>query len=320
MPTQHPIATVFRGDVEESKHYGHIAAVNHKGETLFSFGDPSRITFFRSTLKPFQAAIVVASGAYKEYRFTPKELALMAASHTAEPKHLECLKKILGKAKLPSSALYCGVSQHGLEGTTTLKSALHHECSGKHAGLSAAAKWMGVDWRHYHCLHHPVQEMIFESISHYCDWVPTEIGIDGCGLPTVAIPLEMMALGYARMANEFEKSPLGRVAAVMSKYPWFVGGTNKFDTEIMRLTHGEIIMKKGADGVSCLSIPSKKIGIAIKCEDGSSRPIPLVVITLLEKLGILNQQTARSLKTRHPQWHQMINSRNDVVGTLHTSF
>jgi L-asparaginase II len=313
------ISIVTRGEIPESKHYGHIAVVNHKGKLLYSIGDPSSLTFFRSCLKPFQAATVLSTCANEEYQISTKELAFISSSHHSEPRHIECLEQLLHKVKIPASALYCGRSKHDLETTTKIPAKTYHECSGKHVGLMAAAKKLGEDFHQVNCLHHPVQEMIMESIAHYCDYTPTAIGIDGCGLPTVAVPLESIAFGYAKIAEEYGKSAVGQIASSMTKHPWFVGGTHQFDTEIMRAFRGEVVAKAGAEGIICLSIPSKKIGIAIKCEDGSHRPIPMTVLALLEKLNLLTKHGLHTLKQAHPHWHKILNSRNESVGSILSS-
>lgn len=315
----HVIGFVTRGDIVESKHHGHIAVVNNKGKLLYSVGDPSALTFFRSALKPFQAATVIATGACDAYKMSTKEIAFISSSHTSEQKHIECLEHLLSRIKIPVSSLYCGRSVHTEDGSTKIPHKTYHECSGKHAGLIAAAKQIGVDHQQVNCLHHPVQEMVMEQISHYCDYTPTSVGIDGCGLPTVAIPLEQIALGYARMAEEFGKSNVGQVAKAMSKHPWYVGGSHRFDTEIMRAFRGEIIAKRGAEGILCINIPSKKIGIAIKCEDGSHRPIPMAALSLLESLNLLTKQGMHALKQAHPHWHKVYNSRNESVGSIHSA-
>lgn len=315
----HVIGVVTRGDIAESKHYGHIAVVNNKGKLLYSAGDPTSLTFFRSALKPLQAVPVLQTGAADSYKISTKELAFIASSHTSEPKHIDCLELLLQKIKVPSSALYCGRTKHSLESSSKIPDKTFHECSGKHVGLIAASKKLGEDHNQVNCLHHPVQEMVMELISHYCDYTPTSVGIDGCGLPTVAIPLELIALGYAKMAEEYGTSPAGQVVKAMSKHPWYVGGTHQFDTELMRAFRGDLIAKRGAEGILCISIPSKKIGIAVKCEDGSHRPIPMTVLALLEKLSLLNRQGMLMLKQAHPHWHKIFNSRNESVGSIHSS-
>lgn len=315
----HVIGLVTRGDIVESKHYGHIAVVNSKGKLLYSLGNPSSLTFFRSALKPFQASTVIATGALEAYKMSTKELAFVSSSHTSEPKHIECLEQLLQRVKIPANSLYCGRSKHSQEGSSKIPDKTYHECSGKHIGLIAAAKQIGEDHNQVSYLHHPVQEMVMEQISHYCDYTPTSIGIDGCGLPTVAIPLEQIALGYARMGEEFGKSNLEQVAKAMSKHPWYVGGSQRFDTEIMRAFRGEVIAKRGAEGILCISIPSKKMGISIKCEDGSHRPIPMAALSLFEKLNLLTKHGLHTLKQAHPHWHKILNSRNESVGSIHSA-
>ena len=278
-------------------------------------------------MKPFQAASVIVTGAAERYLFTPQEIALIAGSHSAEPKHLKGVKEILKKGGIPPSALYCGPALpfyapalRKLLASGGKPSRLHHNCSGKHAGLLAAAKTFG-NFRDYYSTKHQIQKLIFKIVSEYCDvsFKPEDFGIDGCALPNMSLPLRSMALGFARLGEEFGETAVGIVGKSMSKHPWYVGGTKRFDTELMQAIPG-MVAKGGAEGLFCISIPKEEIGIAIKCEDGAFRALAVIALQLLVKLGIASSAGAKNILKKHPQWNQILNSRKEKVGEIVPSF
>ena len=314
-----------RGEGQESIHRGHIAVVKSDGETLFGYGDPNFKPFFRSAMKPIQAAIVLESGAIDKFKFSVKELAIIAASHSGEAKHIQLVESILKKGGIPQSYLHCGKTLpfYGPASRRLVKKGLseksiYHNCSGKHAGILAATKLLGLDYKNYFSIKNEIQKLIILLLNKYSGVSIDDMsfGIDGCGLPNVALPLQAMALTFARMADEFGKSSVGKIGKIMSENPWIIAGTNRVDTELMEYFKGSVIVKGGAEGLLCIAIPNKKIGIAIKCEDGSHRPLPIIAVALLEKLGLLNKDDPQTLKKKFPPWYFIFNSRNSAVGEI----
>ena len=59
---------------------------------------------------------------------------------------------------------------------------------------------------------------------------------------------------------------------------------NKFDTEIIKASHGQVIGKGGAEGIQCLCKVNEGIGLALKVEDGSKRAKHAVSLHLLKQL------------------------------------
>src|SRR5690625_926411 len=99
---------VYRGDYIESKHDVHIAVVDGRGNLVASYGDHERLTFARSSMKPFQAIPVVQTGAMEKFSLTERELSLFCASHIGEPYHRETVFKVLDKIGLEEKDLQCG--------------------------------------------------------------------------------------------------------------------------------------------------------------------------------------------------------------------
>jgi L-asparaginase II len=121
-----------------------------------------------------------------------QEIAVMAASHTGEPFHLEAVASILAKIGLDESALQCGAhlpyneaAAQALLRSGALPTALHNNCSGKHAGILALCRVLGSDTARYMSPENPAQVAILDFCARLCDddastWSPA---IDGCGIP-----------------------------------------------------------------------------------------------------------------------------------------
>lgn len=319
------LTLVTRGEGTESVHNGHIAVVKPEGEILFGYGDPNFKTFFRSAMKPIQAAIVLESGAIEKFKLSEKEVAIISASHSGESKHIKLVENILKKAKIPQRYLHCGKamphhkpSLQKLLNKGSAEKSIYHNCSGKHAGILAATKTLKLDCNNYFSIKNEVQKSIILLLCKYSGISINKMsfGIDGCGLPNAALPLSAMAITYAKLANEFGKSSIGKIGKIMSENPWIIGGTNRLDTELMEHFKGSLVVKGGAEGLLCMAIPAKKIGIAIKCEDGSHRPLPIIAITLLEKLGVIKKDELATLKKKFTHWHCVFNSRKSTVGEI----
>lgn len=319
------LTLVTRGEGTESVHNGHIAVVKPDGEILFGYGDPNFKTFFRSAMKPIQAAIVLESGAIEKFRFSEREVAIVSASHSGESKHIKLVENILKKAKIQPGYLHCGKtlplhkpSLQKLVKNGIAEKSIYHNCSGKHAGILAATKALGLDCKNYFSIKNEVQKKIILLLGKYSGVSVDDMsfGIDGCGLPNVLLPLNAMALTYAKLADEFGKSSVGKIGKIMSENPWIIAGTKRLDTELMEHFKGALVVKGGAEGLLCIAIPNKKIGIAIKCEDGSHRPLPIIAATLLEKLGVIKKNELTSLKKKFIHWHYVFNSRKSVVGEV----
>jgi len=293
-----PVARVIRGETVESVHFGSIAVVDSDGKLLYSLGDPYFITYLRSSAKPFQAIAVVESGAAKAFDLTPAEIAIIAGSHSGEEKHIETVRSILEKIGLGLEHLKCGIQtpiglSDSVPNPEEKYTVLHHNCSGKHAGMLAMAKFKNLPVEDYISPTHPVQELITRTISEICAYPVDKIGIgiDGCSVPVHALPLYNMAYGFARLVtpNSFSPAKAQAVSLVymaMMDHPDMVGGTGRFDTVIAETKGEKIVAKAGAEALECFALPDRNWGAAVKIIDGSKRALFPVTIELIYKLGV----------------------------------
>jgi L-asparaginase II len=323
-----PVAKVIRGKTTESVHFGSIAVVNAEGQLLYGVGDPYMITYLRSSAKPFQAIAVVASGAAKAFGFSSAEIAIVAGSHSGEDKHVDTVKSILDKIGLGPEHLKCGIQTPiGLKEVVSdpeeKYTVLHHNCSGKHAGMLALAKFKNLSLDDYLSPTHPVQELIAGTISEICHY-PVEkigIGIDGCSAPVHALPIYNMAYGFARLVtpNTFPPEKAQAVSSVymaMMDHPDMVGGTGRFDTVVAETPGEKIIAKAGAEALECFALTDRNWGAAVKIVDGSKRGLFPVTVELLYKLGI------RSRSEEISRFHRPVieNWRKIEVGIIEPGF
>lgn len=296
--TDSVLVEVLRGDVVESVHRGCVAVVDADGGTALEIGDIERPVFPRSAVKAIQALPLVETGAADAYGFKDKELALACASHSGEAAHVELAGAMLATAGLDVDALECGAhwpSQQ--EATVKLArsggspTALHNNCSGKHSGFLCACCHSGLDYHGYVKADHDCQKMVCEALEgvtgarHGAD----NRGIDGCSIPTYAVPLKNIAHGFARMATGIGLAPerakaARRLMEACMAEPFYVAGSGRADTKLMESAPGRIFVKIGAEGVFCAALPELGLGIALKCDDGAGRAAEVMVAAVLAKL------------------------------------
>jgi L-asparaginase II len=323
---------VYRGPLIESNHYGHIAVVDFRGNVLHGLGDPHHVTFVRSSSKPLQAIPVVESGAADRYRFSPADLALCCASHSGEQRHTDRVTDMLARIGVPHEALQCGthVPRDQENYKRLIRSGgeltpIYNNCSGKHAGMLTLASHLGADLSSYRDIDHPVQVLMRAAVADMADMVAEDIviGIDGCGVPVFGVPLDRLALAFAKLSDptgqpETRRQALERITAAMMAHPEMVGGMNRFCTDLMSALQGRIIGKAGAEGVYAAGIMGEGIGIAVKVDDGNARAAYPTVIAILEQMGYLGEADLKALEAhRVPLIH---NAREETIGTLQVAF
>ena len=335
-----PLVEVRRGGITESRHRGHVAAVEPDGNVVASLGALHNVTFLRSSAKPLQALPLLVTGAAERFGFTDEEVALACASHNGEPIHTQIVASMLEKIGLGPEALKCGVHEpYSPEAAGVLRArnevpnVLHNNCSGKHAGMLAVALHLGASADNYESPENPVQTEIARAVSQFTDVAVEDmaVGIDGCAAPIFGISIWAMALAYARLVappESFDKTTRDaceRIVRVMTAYPELIGGTSeRLDTEIMRAAHGQVVSKVGAEGVYTAGIlPCKTwpngLGLALKIEDGDDkRARPPVVIESLRQLGVLRDESLDAV-SRYA-FFPVQNRRGDVVGEIRASF
>jgi L-asparaginase II len=303
------IVNVTRGPLVESVHRVAACAVDASGRVALATGDVDVPVFIRSAAKPFIAAEVVASGAADRFGFGDEDLAVMAASHNGEPAHVARVRDILQRIGLPESALLCGAhapaydpAAAALAAAGEAPSAIHNNCSGKHAGILALCVALGFDPAGYLAPEHPAQRRILAFCARMIDEDPArlKIGVDGCGIPIFATPLRNAARAFARLAtlealDGADARNLGRVRAAMAAHPWFVAGTGRLDTALMEATGGRIVCKAGAEGVHGDALRRERLGLVVKVVDGARRAAAPAVIALLRELGALEAEELTQL-------------------------
>jgi L-asparaginase II len=333
------LVEVRRGPLVESRHRGHLIAVDGSGETVASLGKPETVTFLRSSAKPFQTIPVVSSGAADHFQFTEQEIAIACGSHSGESIHVETVRAMLAKIGLDESALRCGVHEpFNVEVTRQMirdqqpASALHNNCSGKHAAMLALAKHLGAPVESYDAPGNPVQQMILKTVSQFSGVAVEDIaiGIDGCAVPVFGLSVRAMALAYARLIEppkdlDQARAASQRIVKAMIAFPEMVGGTkNRLDTEMIRAAGGRLISKIGAEGVYTVGVlPCNDwphgLGLALKVEDGDDhRARPPAVIDALRQLGVLGPGELESLSNYSPA--TLRNHRGDHVGEVSAAF
>ncbi|MCR8641734.1 asparaginase [Paenibacillus sp. N1-5-1-14] len=300
---------VLRGPITESLHIGHAVVVNTQGEILYSAGDPNFVTYARSTAKLIQAIPVVESGAANHYHLTDKEVALLCASHNGEEKHVEIAQSILSKIGLTSDALTCGIHDPFHAPTTKRMRAegipatpLHNNCSGKHSAMLALAMHVHAPTKHYASVNHPVQQLMRQTVSEMSG-VPLDeliIGVDGCGVPVFGMGIHQLALAYARLGNPEGLEPkradaCRRIIGAIKNEPYYLAGSERFDTTLAEVTKGRIIGKLGAESVYAITIPEKGWGIVLKIQDGSKRALEPAAAEVLHELGLLSEEELQAL-------------------------
>lgn len=304
------LVEVTRGSRVESQHRGAYAVVDGTGKLVASAGDIDRPIFPRSAVKAFQALPLFESGAADRYHLTDAEIALCVASHSGEPEHAATAAAILKKAGLDASALECGAhwpmgeaATRALAAAHQEPTALHNNCSGKHAGFLCFACAMDYDPKAYVGRTHPVQR----AIKIVCEDMTGATlgddmcGTDGCSIPTYAAPLRGIAKGFAQLATGEGLGPqraqaARRIFKAVAAHPFMVAGTGRFDTDAMLILRERVFMKTGAEGVYCAAFPELGYGVALKIDDGATRASQAVMEALIAQFLPLDDETHHKLR------------------------
>jgi L-asparaginase II len=292
------LVEVLRGGRVESRHAGAVAIVDDTGKAVLALGDVEQPVFPRSAVKAIQALPLVESGAADASGFTDKELALACASHAGEPAHVDLAARMLAGTGLDGQALECGAhwptnqdAMLALAGSGRKPSALHNNCSGKHAGFICTCRHLGIDHRGYAGPDHSYQRTLAGALQEVtgAEHDARNRGVDGCSIPTYAVPLTSLALGFARMATG-KRLPADRAAAAKRLFaacmnePFYVSGSGRADLRLMKAAPGRIFVKTGAEAVYCAAVPELGLGIALKCDDGQGRASEVAIAAVLSKL------------------------------------
>ena len=271
------VAHVIRNGFIESKHHGHIVALDSAGRTALSVGAADEPMFPRSAAKPLQALGMLRLG------WPPsdaEQLALACASHSGEAAHVEAVRRILASVDLDESTLD-NTPDWPLNSDAARALAkpdrLHQNCSGKHAAMLATCAANGWATAGYRQPDHPVQLGIREAIEQLAGERVEVTAVDGCGAPLFALTLSGLARAFAAIAND-------GVADAMRAHPFLVGGTGRDVTALMAAVPG-LVAKDGAEGVYAAAMPDGR-AVAVKIDDGAARALMPVLVAALAKVGV----------------------------------
>ncbi len=326
------LVEVTRGEVVESIHRGDIAVVRYDGNVLYQLGNADYLTFMRSSSKPIQAIAVLEYGIVEKYGLELPEVAMFMSSHSGEKVHIDLLNEIIRKVRVDINTLHCGIhppvsadAAKDLISKGQKPSSLHCNCSGKHLGQIAAVKAKGSPLENYDQLHGGIQPEIQDIISKLSgvEIEQIKLGIDGCGIPVYGMPLKNMALAYANLCNEsFMNGRYGKsqnyILSAMKTHPEMISGKGRLDTELISHFGDRLIAKSGDEGVCCVGLTGKGLGIALKIEDGHTRAIGPVIFEVLKQLGIINDEEMAPLNNL---WNPSIkNHKEEKVGEIRAAF
>jgi L-asparaginase II len=335
----------FRGNVVENQHRIHAAVVDPSGKLLYTVGNHQRMTLARSSTKPIQTLAILETGAAKLFDFNDADVALMCGSHSSEPQHIERARAMLKKTGVQEEILTCG--GHPAQNPTVnrawiqegyIPTGICNNCSGKHTGMIAGAVALGASAHNYYTIEHPMQKRVYRAVEDLSGLCKEEVqwAVDGCNLPTPAMPLPNFALMFAKLSEAADSSVtasdqrtqhLSRIHKSMSSYPGLVGGEGRFDTDLMQAYGGLLVGKIGADACYGIGIRASQkntsskhgpMGVAVKVEDGNLDILYAAVIEILEQLDIGTSKTRQQLRC----WHHpdIINTAGVVTGGFRHRF
>lgn len=296
------LVSVTRGDEPDVAHSGMACLVDGRGKILWSLGDVEARAFLRSSAKPLQALPVLTSGAAQAFGFDDRDLAIICGSHSGGPQQTGQVSRILAKSGLSPDDLGCG-------------DGLADQCSGKHAGMIAGCKHLGLPIDGYLDRDHPWQKKILASLGDCCGLGIGEIGLaeDGCSAPTFSMPLRNMAVGFAGLATD---NRAARLLAGMSENPSLTGEPDL--QAFSDIETGRLVTKGGVNGMLCAALPSLGIGFAMKVADGSALPRWPVFIEALSRAGIASGSGIQRL--RQALWPRILSRRGKTVGEVRIEF
>ncbi len=302
-PDNPVLARLWRGSWVESQHRGTWVLVDTSGAPLEGGGHFEHPIFARSSVKSLQALPLVETGAADRFRYQDDELALALSSHNAEPCHTERVARILARLDLGIGDLGCGAqpptdpkARAELASRGEKPTAVHNNCSGKHAGFLALARHLGVAPADYLNPASEVQRLARLAMEEMSGVRPGEFttAIDGCSAPTFRLPLVRLATAIARVANPEGLSPVRRAACermqrAVAAHPVLIAGSYKrLCTDLVKVTNGRLFPKIGGEAVYVVGVRDRGLGFAIKMDDGDTRGLYAVVVELLKRHDFLS--------------------------------
>jgi L-asparaginase II len=282
------VAEVVRGDLVESRHHGHVVALDASGEARIAVGDITGPMYPRSCAKPLQTLGMLRAG------WSPsdaEQIALACASHSGEPAHIDVVRRILAQAGVDEAQLdntpdlpLDAAAAHALLRDGGEADRIHQNCSGKHAAMLATC--VVNDWptATYRDVQHPLQQALRATIEELTGETCDIVAVDGCGAPLFVCSLSGLARAFARLAAAAPDTAERRVVEAMRTQPFLVGGSGRDVTTLMTAIDG-LVAKDGAEGVFAAALPDGR-AVALKVDDGAGRARTPVMVAALRRLGI----------------------------------
>jgi L-asparaginase II len=313
------VIEVTRGGFVESRHQVIAVICDSKGKRHSQWGNVDQPVFPRSSAKPLQALPLMLSGAAQDLNLSQQQLAMACSSHNGEAQHSTVVTNWLNQLGMSSEQLECGSHWPSYQPATLALAksgkqacAVHNNCSGKHCGFLSFAHHQGIDPKGYIHHQHPVQQAVNDAMGRMMDLKISDhpMGIDGCSIPTYALPLPNLAMAFARFGSG-DQLPDGwqnachKLYQAMVNQPFYVAGSERHCTKVMQAYGGQVVCKTGAEGVFAAAIPSLGLGVALKALDGTSRAAEVALNVLLDYLH---------LKPTEPQFEQHLElyNRNQI--------
>jgi L-asparaginase II len=311
---------IIRDPLVECVHRGHVAVWHYDSGLIAEWGDIGAPILPRSAMKMMQALPLVESGAADAAGLSEVRLALSCASHKGAAIHTDMVTAWLSDIGLSESDLRCGpqipddadaareiICSHGRPDQR------HNNCSGKHTGFLTLSKHLGGG-PEYLEIDHPVQQAVRAAVEEVTGDTCDRYAIDGCSAPNFVLSLRGFARGLAAFAaaeavGGARGAAMLRLRTAMVAHPQYVSGEQGASTRLMRATNGRAAVKSGAEGVFAAIIPEKRLGVALKIEDGAGRASEAVVASMLIGAGVLDPQ--------HPEAQKLtfgpLRNRRDLV-------
>lgn len=321
------LVEITRGPVVESNHQVMAVVVNESGSNIFSWGNTQYLTMPRSAIKMLQALPLIESGAADKLQLEEKHIALACSSHRGEKIHTSTIHQWMERAGFDESALACGphwpsneAAAHEMIRAGQKPTAICNNCSGKHTGFITTCLHLKEPIKGYHLYEHPMQKRLRQVMTETMkiDLTKTAFGIDGCGIPTHAVPLKAVATGMSALIDPHQpaarKAAAARILRAVRNNPVYLSGTDDFTSVIIEKTEGRSIVKNGAEGVFAGVIPEKGLAFAVKAADGASRAAQVATASILLRYGGLTEVEFKSLqKYTQPS---VKNWNGEVVGQM----
>lgn len=318
---------VLRGPIVESIHQVMVVVVNDTGAVNTWWGNPQFLTVPRSAIKMLQALSLLESGAAEKYGLDDKLIALACSSHMGQKEHIAALAEWMEKTHSPESAFVCAPhlpfdepSAHDMIRRGQKPTALCNNCAGKHLGIISTCLHLGESPAGYDKYEHGAQKRLRKVLTEVMkvDHAKVAYGIDGCGIPSYAVPLQSIAVGMSALINPKESSvrklAAERILHAVKTQPFYVSGSDTFTTSVIEKTQGRSIIKVGAEGVYAGVLPEKKLAFAVKAADGAKRAAEVATAAVLLQLGGMTEAEFKSLsKYTMPS---ITNWKGEVVGQV----